>query len=314
MAIPTEAEFKAWLQIASRPLDIPPELSEAWEATHVRKAILPKTIAVDYYRAIRLEGESSDDRLRATPINSWLRGQREFTRAQRLVLFGRKVASGGREPENLTKIDFAKAVEDMFELGAKREASRQHGEDAALFSADAIGDHQAANKTDAEQRISRYVCNLLDFLARKYQPNQTWLYACVHALNEYYYGDAWRRSVALSKSLAASIQSAKKSIDLVVAQIDEAVSLDFSSRAFGRLFMIRASEGMSKSLSEISFPVQRNDVRACEKLFVFRLYKANRRFTKKPKTEAIAELMGLEGFRHQYDPRTIEKLCSGFAG
>ena len=44
------------------------------------------------------------------------------------------------------------------------------------------------------------------------------------------------------------------------------------------------------------------------------MFKANKQVSRNAKTEAIVELMGLEGFKHQYDSRTVEKLCAGFTG
>jgi hypothetical protein len=57
-------------------------------------------------------------------------------------------------------------------------------------------------------------------------------------------------------------------------------------------------------------PIRRNSKHKAELLFIVRMYQAHRRHLRTPKPEVIAELMTIEGFRHQLDERTIERQCA----
>ena len=71
---------------------------------------------------------------------------------------------------------------------------------------------------------------------------------------------------------------------------------------------------LSEQTQALDLPIRRNDPRGAERLFVYRMQSINRTISRKAKAEAIYELMAMDGFRHQYDLRTVERLCKQFAG
>ncbi|MFP3747501.1 hypothetical protein SB816_31045, partial [Achromobacter sp. SIMBA_011] len=54
------------------------------------------------------------------------------------------------------------------------------------------------------------------------------------------------------------------------------------------------------------YPIARLDDTVRERLFVFRIARANQLCFGKSKTSLVAALMGLEGFENQLDERTLE--------
>lgn len=139
-----------------------------------------------------------------------------------------------------------------------------------------------------------------------------WVVDCIRAVSEYLEGTAASAMVRAARDFEKARLEAHRAVQRfldVQRQID-------AYNVYG------VRTGPSRSLSswlshkgewDISaLPLRRNDELARERLFVFRLWEMNTAFARSPKVEAIAELMGLEGFRHQYDVRTIERLCAGF--
>ena len=62
-----------------------------------------------------------------------------------------------------------------------------------------------------------------------------------------------------------------------------------------------------------TLPINRDSKLKREQLFVYRMYRANKRATRYPKPAVIADLMTIEGFKHQFDLRHIERMCAAFS-
>ena len=59
-------------------------------------------------------------------------------------------------------------------------------------------------------------------------------------------------------------------------------------------------------------PIQRDAKHKAEHLYVYRLWQINLRYFGSAKPDCIAELMFLDGIAHQFDVRTIERMCAKF--
>ena len=145
-----------------------------------------------------------------------------------------------------------------------------------------------------------------------------WVYECLFALAEYFQGDAAARLIDARRNFLAVQSATEVAIRKYVRHAEHLASLELPGvrvNAGQVQRMARAVEfGMAVRVKKNAFPLFRLDARSSERLFVFRMWTANKRQTGKPRIEAIAEIMGIDGFRHQYDRRTIERLCADFPG
>jgi len=142
----------------------------------------------------------------------------------------------------------------------------------------------------------------------------TWIYGTVRAVAEYLEGRTARRF----QDAVRDIEVAADAAFAAVRRYEE-LAEELKSPAFRDIPVNRAqlrthlTKWYPTTMLDLVSPLGRKDSRSDERLFVYRMFVLNRRKTRSPKVEAIAELMGLEGFRHQYDLRTIERLCARFA-
>lgn len=123
---------------------------------------------------------------------------------------------------------------------------------------------------------------------------------------------------------AASFQHAAAEIEAAAKAAQEAMTryqhlAEILNRAGFRGIWVRGARAQRRPI-EVSaadigaLPIgTRKDERSNERLFVYRMFVANQGAVRSAKPEAIADLMGLEGFRHKYETRTIERLCKRFA-
>lgn len=138
----------------------------------------------------------------------------------------------------------------------------------------------------------------------------SWQSSAFHALYEYFYQDHATQMYALARNGPPALLSIATSIDEVLLPLLNALPEHRNSVFANRLErMLRYLED-----DEIfnSLPIKRNTLHKAEQLFVYRLWRANMQYTGKPKPEAIAELMTLDGFDRQFDERTIERMCARF--
>jgi hypothetical protein len=230
-----------------------------------------------------------------TEVAVWLRGQREFQRASNLVTFGRRrvVASPQLKPEPRTAEEAADEL-----IGDARVSLIRQGFDVPF----------------EEWRVGNWIGRRMSVVLLG-PVSRTWKFKCVKALNEYYYSDAWERSLRLSRTFQPAIMAAAQALQVLQSNLAQLDALELASdyRGQGTISVLAKRLPNLAALTE-TLPVQRRDPRAPERLFVFRLQAANRFHTRKARAEAISQLMGLEGFRHEYDLRTIERLCAEFAG
>jgi hypothetical protein len=322
MAIPEVSEFQAWNALAYRRLELPVDV-RTWLDGHSSDAHeFSEEWSTACLDAIDTEKTKTLQLLEAHSVSVWLTGQREYQRAERLVLVGRKI--GGRQTAPRKAATAAERVTAMFDeaLGRNRAAQLLRPADLSAHLTDRERFHRAAGedagaKLHASEDVRRQLSRIADYLG----PAHSWRRSCVQALHEYYYGnsaganfDASKVSIALSAELAAATNAATKSMNSLIEMLKVAEQLGFTKRPIHYKGLARYAESFVNAAERVSCPVHRRDARTQERLFVFRLFLANRRWARKPKAEAIVELMGLEGFRHQYDLRTVERICTGFAG
>jgi hypothetical protein len=140
--------------------------------------------------------------------------------------------------------------------------------------------------------------------------SDTWTYKCMDAIAEYFANRAAKVMVELLKDFDKAEANAMRATDNYLRMIERAVAVGVkvqSNRTLARF----ATDGQPKP--DMSwFPVARGGAMAAERLFVYRMWRANMAFVRKPKVDAIAALMSVDGFRHQYNHRTIERACAEF--
>jgi hypothetical protein len=80
--------------------------------------------------------------------------------------------------------------------------------------------------------------------------------------------------------------------------------------------LVREHISALRALSELDeddiYPIHRSDATVSERLFVYRMSRANWRAARSNKSDAIVDLLQLEGFKSRMDVRTIERMCSKF--
>lgn len=288
--IPLKADFDEWLRLADARLQVAPAPFEAWRLSKSDGTVTPAA-AVAYLRAVEDALRDAQGTLRARPVGAWLAHQREFLRARGLVE-GKKAAARrsakGSEIAPQTTVEGAvdaifrraaesasHAVESKLER-ASAQISRMMEENpelAAKVEADPgrlrTAVHDSIVNEAVKSEVSRYV--------HYRNPVHSWEYSVVHALGEYYHGEVWKISLELHRSLGARAAAAKDALTAVAGLWAEAESHGFlrrRPRAGVELEQLAAS--LATLRDNLRFPVQRNDKHAPERLFVFRLQKANR--------------------------------------
>lgn len=235
----------------------------------------------------------------ALPLSKWIIESREIAMAMQRVFLGRR----GRKANTAALLPIGQWNESEWRSFAERRFQQSL----------AMGLSSEGSDPELEYR-SRYAFYLkfrYDFMEPVY-PSR-WLVRTVNALHEYFTGEAAADILRMSKEFAAAAREAEKAIGRYV-------SLASDYRAYGLKKSGTFDKGIIRRLAAegfpapppSSYPITRNDPHANEKLFVFRMNKINREFTGVSKPEAIAMLMLLPGFKHQYELRHIERLCTQF--
>jgi hypothetical protein len=143
----------------------------------------------------------------------------------------------------------------------------------------------------------------------------------MQALDEYFYGTSAHKLAAAAREIGPAAVALAHAIEqyLTHAELLQGLRLPTYRLASSTRWLDRSLRGWLPTLksmqpSQHGLPVRRANTHARERLFVYRMWCENNRAFRSHKTEAIAELMDIEGFQHQYDARTIERLCAEFTG
>ena len=322
MAIPTEQDFSEWLRLVDKPLNIPPDVSLAWDESKAPGRVLAMADVSNYWRAIQTAFETQSVALDHTNVDVWLCRQKEFLRAEELVYRERKK----RAPQEVTVDLSLKNLEFVFddaEALALARLKRTVREMADVRAFKKSGQNTSVLEDDFDETTLKKIAKrqapdlVRDFLERQAQecrPGIGWLHSCVWALREYYYCKSARATLQIGRCLRKAIPQAESSVATLIFELESAASMGFLKRQATLTTLKRLVDRLATATDDFYLPVRRNDVHAAERLFVFRLHRANRRQTKAPKIEAIAELMRLEGFAHQFDRRNLERICAEFTG
>jgi hypothetical protein len=277
MAVPERETFEAWLRQAAQPFFTADELADTNHPIN-QTSLIACHVELMTRRQARLQ------ELYSLPVIGWLMAQRAFERAETLV-FSRR-----RRPLRHDDRSIQQIAEERAE------------------SALAAGPR--GNRT-AEDVAHEH----LEFQARS-SFKYGWLFRCVRALHEYHYGNASSRLASAARAIGPAADAVKRALCEYLAHADALNALDIPEAEIrGGYRTLHRIAGAGPPRPNVALlPIRRDDEHAPERLFVYRMHWANTSATGTSKVEAIAELMGMEGFRHQYDMRTIEKNCSAFTG
>lgn len=291
MAIPTKEEFDSWLALATAPV------FEVGASLPAMPAASTVADAVDYLCRADAEHRRRWCALLDQPASQWLLNQREFLRArERVFRTRRQVQCIEVAPPFDYFVGWAQRLYELADDEANGEAALHglKGRAKARYRADSF-------RGSIERHGNRPVVSSFRF----------WYTTTMRSVAEYLEGNA-----------AASFLDAVAEIERAADAAQEAVArfLHLSRILNGSGFPgTRESEwGLHQwrdltRAADIALPIgSRKDQRANERLFVYRMFVANRNAVGSARPGAIVGLMGLEGFRHQYEMRTIERLCKQF--
>lgn len=287
VAVPTKEEFDAWLTLASTPIEVSASLP-------AEPAELTLDDAANYLRQADADRSQRWRVMNDMPARRWLVGQREYKRAvDRVFASRRAMKRSAAEPE----IDYFRVLAKVHFDSAERSRARRVSEGWTASAAEKDMAHSLRRSIEsAGSRAFEY----------------SWATNTMRALAEYLEGQAAARILNAAAEIEGAANAAQKAVARYM-RLSEVINgagfLGF--RAQGP----RARFGFHFGAPDVAaLPIgSRKDMRSDERLFVYRMFVANRSAVRSQKAEAIAELMGLEGFRHQYDSRNIERLCAKFA-
>jgi hypothetical protein len=145
---------------------------------------------------------------------------------------------------------------------------------------------------------------------------RTWLASVFHALHEYHFTDRAEQLYGIHRKRDEPFEKLRKSFDEVLAVIKQSAlggatlseRIERDERMFQRMQIWDYCDDWR------DLPIRRNSKHKAEQLFVYRAWQANQRHVGKPKPEVIVELMTFDGFGHQFDLRTVARMCAKFNG
>jgi hypothetical protein len=144
----------------------------------------------------------------------------------------------------------------------------------------------------------------------------------IEAIREYHFTDRAREIVENRRQFHSRIAAAIAGLKALEGLIsDQAIvnrfgTLQFHSKSEIPILdvhhknRIETLAQMQSTHVDSMYPIARLDDTAKERLFVFRMARANERCFGKAKSALIANLMELEGFKSRLDERTIERQCA----
>lgn len=296
VAVPTKEEFDAWLALATTPIEVgaslPPEPTEVSvddAANYLRQS------DIDLRQRLRV--------MDASAAWKWLAGQSYYQRAEDRVFNIR----GERKCSDAE-------LELVSQIEAENERAIYHGR-AHNYYYLAVTKTQRASEggvTANEYHRAREFRRLIERAGSR-AFDDSWQVKTMRAVAEYLEGKAATRFLNAAAEIDDAARAARESVARYVRLAEEINGANFQS--------VRV-RGLRSPTLRVEFDVpdlaaspisRRRDTRGDERLFVYRMFVANRSEVRSAKPEAIADLMCLEGFRHQYETRTIERLCKRFA-
>ena len=289
MTIPTSNQFSEWLVAAGADV-----FDAALLDAGVGEGFLTRDQACRLLVAFRTRRYEAWKSAWKLPAMQWLQSQLEFVRASNKIHLGRRPKTLRIASTSATAYDqWAEKYISHVELDLQRRAQRVNGLQAG----------------DAELTTTRLKIRLRQHL------RTGWTEHCVKALQEYFSGVAAEQVITARKQLPITAAKAQKALREYFEQADVILSHDFS---LGRLSTWHRLNRLREFAVNLPLceeqPLRRTDTRQNERLFVYRMWRANMQAVRGPRTEVIADLMSMDGFLHQYDSRTIEKQCKEFTG
>lgn len=279
------ADLNEWraAAVAALPMQVPrpsfndPTLSEVVAATLIARV-----------NCVRERSQQ----LRSMPAGQWINSQREIDRAIEL-LYGRRRRNEPQQPHRTIEQWSA----DLLAGVRQRALKKLDGE---------IGQEPEGYLMDLYLHDALEDCS--------HSPYRfSWMVAFARSLAEYLHGEAAETMIAAQQEYVA----AAKEFKMAAARFNE-VAQRIEGLELPRLRRI-APPGLGRIVNNMKFeleggclPLKRRSEGQDEKLFVFRMYEANRRAVGKPRTEAIHELMHLDLFQRQFDRRHLDRLVAEF--
>lgn len=290
MGVPTADQFRAWVAAAESEV-----FNIALHDAGCTDRPLNRTNAIRVAVAFRTRLDEAWRSAWELPAGQWLLAQREFDRAWKKIHAGRgsKAKNAPVAAEELNYEQWAEKYVTAIEASTFRSGS----------------DDTLAEPVYARAFTRRVETKLRSAFRRN------WTVDCVKALAEYFSGTAAEQIITASKQLPIAASKAEKALRQYLEHAEVILAHDVPLlRPAGNYDLERLREFARSLPIRVEQPVRRADERRNERLFVYRMWRANMRAVRGPRTEVISQLMGLEGFQHQYDSRTIEKQCKDFSG
>ena len=289
MSVPSAEQFSGLILLLRKPLAVPIDCLERIEDDQL---FSPGQVK-GFFVAAAANYQTRASEIRDSPVWKWLDSSREYDRAYGLVngLSKKKQQLTFNSSRVVQVPDLDQTVGHHFDHLAKVQEA----------------------ETDKRKIVDFQIRILSRWLI---PPGSQWIIDSVLALAEYFEGSTSKQMVEFSRKHKRAASALEKSIFDYLAVIGS-INAMHKFEILGRSILLAKKtqhQITTDTLKIAEMPITRIDDTSDERLFVYRMNSANRRHNGTPKTEAIVCLMNMEGFRHQYDKRTIEKLCADFTG
>ncbi len=282
MTIPTQEIFSEWLALARAPLELKKPTPESG---------IDRKFLTDAYNERRRLLRIRDEQLNAIALGAWLSQTREIDKSWQYAI--KKSKTTYFEHDCITTEQRVQRVIDYAQGTEGLEIFENH----SFY-------------------IERDLLKAIDIWSRSTYVG-SWIEGCIAALAEYFDTNSPRRMLENFRKAAPAHAAAKKAIADYLSAVEalRKIGLPAVLRVHGiGIFSRFLVSDDTLNINSSACPIQRNDPRNSERLFVFRMHALNNRHFRATRIESIDELMSIDGFRHQYDRRTIERLCAEFTG
>lgn len=138
--------------------------------------------------------------------------------------------------------------------------------------------------------------------------NELWIYRLIFALNEYYYSETASRMYSLVRRSPKILGELETMMTELIA-LGDGIIRRTTVDGFARV--VETSIPRMREAIQAS-PFKRDSKHNREQLLVYRLWQANVASFRTPQPEVISELLTVEGVAHQFDLRTVGRLCAKF--
>lgn len=296
MEHPSQQDFDDWFAYAeSVPSDIKPPDHWSIELPSDEEMLI-------FAMEARASAQKRIAQLYKLPASEWIHSKNEFKRAEKIVFYSKRARRSDESSKPPDLMTAAKVRVNNW----RRTYTR------------ALGSHDSS-ASDAGQESARREA-VTKMIARSYSWANTWDYKLMQALAEYYHGDSCEKSIRAAKNLTKQLDNLLAAAEILrgtletIAEVAQSAQSQRNSQRASRIEE-RAKKLVSDSeWIHAQIPIARNDPHAREKLFVQRMHRANMAASGSAKSDAILELMWLPGFKHQYERRHVERLCSELTG